>query len=48
FLFQFREYLFFSSPGTKNSRKQELALWYLVSMLVTGNQIKTTRSTSKA
>jgi hypothetical protein len=34
---QFREYCPNSLSGTKNSRKQELALWHLVNRLVPEN-----------
>src|SRR5215203_3661807 len=37
---QFREYCPNSLSGTKNSRKQELALWHLVNRLVPKNAIK--------
>ena len=38
FLCRFREYFLCNFSGIKNSRKQELALWHLVNMLVAGNQ----------
>ena len=47
FLCRFREYFLCNFSGIKNSRKQELALWHLVNMLVTGKSIKTPRSTNK-
>ena len=46
FLCRFGEYFLCNFSGIKNSRKQELALWHLVNMLVTGKSIKTP-STSK-